>query len=92
MCLLMALKIKYPNQIHMLRGNHEDRWINTTFGFQLELNQRANDDPDNPVLFNAFNDCVAFFLVLRTKDIMCWCDRILATSPTNFQVLAYLQA
>ena len=56
MCLLMALKIKYPNQIHMLRGNHEDRWINTTFGFQLELNQRANDDPDNPVLFNAFND------------------------------------
>jgi protein phosphatase len=56
MCLLMALKVKYPNQIHLLRGNHEDRWINTTFGFQLELNQRANDDPDNPILFNAFND------------------------------------
>ena len=56
MCLLMSLKIKYPNQIHLLRGNHEDRWINTSFGFQMELNQRANDDFDNPILFNAFND------------------------------------
>ena len=36
-CLLMALKIKFPNQIHLLRGNHEDRWINSAFGFQTEL-------------------------------------------------------
>ncbi len=56
LCLLMSLKIKYPNQIHLLRGNHEDRCINASFGFQYELNQRANDDPDNPILFNAFND------------------------------------
>jgi len=27
-CLLMSLKVKYPEKIHMLRGNHEDRWIN----------------------------------------------------------------
>ena len=56
MCLLMALKIKYPNQIHMLRGNHEDRWINSAFGFQMECMHRVNDDPDNPIVFNAFND------------------------------------
>ena len=56
MCLLMALKIKYPNQIHLLRGNHEDRWINTAFGFQQECLTRLLEDPDNQIVFNAFND------------------------------------
>ena len=56
MCLLMALKIKYPNQIHLLRGNHEDRWINSAFGFQAELISRMNDDETNPVIFTKFND------------------------------------
>ena len=56
MCLLMALKLKYPNQIHLLRGNHEDRWINSAFGFQEECMNRLNDDPENPRIFNSFND------------------------------------
>lgn len=56
MCLLMALKIKYPKQIHLLRGNHEDRWINSVFGFQTECIDRCNDNPDNPEVFNSFND------------------------------------
>ena len=55
-CLLMALKIKFPNQIHLLRGNHEDRWINSAFGFQTELCDRLRDDFDNPVIFTKFND------------------------------------
>ena len=55
-CLLMAFKIKYPNQIHLLRGNHEDRWINSVFGFQTELCERLRDDADNPVIFTKFND------------------------------------
>ena len=55
-CLLMALKIKFPNQVHLLRGNHEDRWINSAFGFQQELIDRLKDDSDNPVIFTKFND------------------------------------
>ena len=55
-CLLMALKIKYPNQIHLLRGNHEDRWINSQFGFKEECIARMNDDENNPVIFTRFND------------------------------------
>ncbi len=56
MCLLMSLKIKYPNQIHLLRGNHEDRWINNAFGFHSECLQRLNEDPENPIVYNHFND------------------------------------
>ena len=55
-CLLIRLKIKYPNQIHLLRGNHKDRWINSAFGFQAELISRMNDDENNPVIFTKFND------------------------------------
>ena len=35
-CLLMALKLKYPKQIFLLRGNHEDRNVNRHLGFGEE--------------------------------------------------------
>ncbi len=57
----MALKIKYPNQIHLLRGNHEDRWINSAFGFQTELISRMNDDENNPVNFTI--DLMIFLII-----------------------------
>lgn len=56
-CLLMALKIKYPSKIHLLRGNHEDKWINNAFGFAEECNTRLNEDPGEPdSVFNRVNE------------------------------------
>ena len=46
-CLLMALKVKFPNQIHLLRGNHEDSSINRVFGFAEECEERLDDDIDD---------------------------------------------
>lgn len=43
-CLLMALKIKYPDKIHLLRGNHEDALINSMFGFKDECIGRLTED------------------------------------------------
>ena len=56
-CLLMALKIKYPDQIHLLRGNHEDILINSTFGFGTECDERLGDDYESDdSLFKLIND------------------------------------
>jgi len=57
MCLLLALKVKYPKQIHLLRGSHEDRWINLEAGFGEECRvwlKEKIDEPDS--VFQRMND------------------------------------
>lgn len=39
-CLLMALKIKYPEHIHLLRGRHEDSAVNRVCGLGEECSVR----------------------------------------------------
>eukprot|EP00760_Papus_ankaliazontas_P038559 PhM_4_TR9185/c0_g1_i1/m.67716 len=34
--LLMTLKVRYPDQIYLLRGNHESKMTNNIYGFQQE--------------------------------------------------------
>jgi hypothetical protein len=54
----LALKIRYPEQVHLIRGNHEDKWINegllnivhsnlffNSFGFFDECANRLGEDP-----------------------------------------------
>ncbi|KAF8817710.1 kelch repeat domain containing/Serine/threonine protein phosphatase protein, partial [Cardiosporidium cionae] len=36
---------KYRNQIHLIRGNHEDPEINCVYGFQDECRRRLREDP-----------------------------------------------
>ena len=56
-CLLMALKVKFPDKIHLLRGNHEDKWINNAFGFAEECSSRLGEDPNDPdSVFTKIND------------------------------------
>jgi len=56
MCVLLALKVKYPKQIHLLRGNHEDPMINSIYGFKEECKRRLREDPDEPYsCWNKFN-------------------------------------
>jgi len=42
--LLMALKLKYPKQIFLLRGNHEDKSVNRYLGFGEECAKRLDED------------------------------------------------
>lgn len=41
-CILLAFKIKYPNKMHLLRGNHECQNITKIYGFWDECRRRYN--------------------------------------------------
>ncbi|XVF72514.1 hypothetical protein PTKIN_Ptkin12aG0127200 [Pterospermum kingtungense] len=38
--LVLALKIEYPENVHLIRGNHEAADINALFGFRIECIER----------------------------------------------------
>ena len=42
MCLLLAFKIKYPESVFLLRGNHECQNISRIYGFYNECSRRYN--------------------------------------------------
>ncbi|XP_024974130.1 serine/threonine-protein phosphatase BSL1-like isoform X2 [Cynara cardunculus var. scolymus] len=42
--LLLALKIHYPENVHLIRGNHEAADINALFGFRLECIERMGEN------------------------------------------------
>ena len=39
-CSLLFLKLTYPNQVILLRGNHEDVYIASVYGFQEEIREK----------------------------------------------------
>lgn len=52
-CLLFVLKVLHPQEVMLLRGNHEAPTINRSYGFYNECCERINDEGKR--FYNRFN-------------------------------------
>lgn len=79
-CLLFALKSKYPDSIYLIRGNHEIERISNTYGFYDEAMYKFNQ-----TLYNEVTDTFNLLPVAAVinKEVFCvhggigpHCDKI----------------
>ncbi len=48
--LLLAMKLQYPSQIHLLRGNHESRTMTEYFTFREEVLEKYDNEVYDNIL------------------------------------------
>lgn len=72
--LLFALKVKYPDFIYLIRGHHEDKFINEKYGLGDECHDRLLDNIKNPLsIFANINkafDYLPFGILLDNNILM----------------------
>ncbi|CAK9323449.1 unnamed protein product [Citrullus colocynthis] len=70
--LLLALKIEYPDNVHLIRGNHEAADINALFGFRLECIERMGES-DGIWAWTRFNQLFNYLPLAASieKKIIC---------------------
>lgn len=67
-CLLLAYKVKYPENVFLLRGNHECASINRIYGFFEECHRRFSIR-----LWRTFTDCFNCLPIAAIVDDKIFC-------------------
>eukprot|EP01017_Pseudomicrothorax_dubius_P030214 TRINITY_DN3749_c0_g1_i5.p1 TRINITY_DN3749_c0_g1~~TRINITY_DN3749_c0_g1_i5.p1 ORF type:complete len:749 (+),score=142.71 TRINITY_DN3749_c0_g1_i5:79-2325(+) len=74
-CLLLALKLRFPDQMHIIRGAHEDIRINRLGGLAEECSLKLGEDILDPnSAFSALNRAFEAMPIAATID-----DRVFAS-------------
>ena len=67
MVLLILMKIKYPEKIHLLRGNHESKRPNQEYGFHLECLVKYNQNGNVWLYFSEMFNYLPVAAVIENK-------------------------
>lgn len=67
--LLVCLKLRYPNRVHLIRGNHESRGVTQSYGFYTECARKYG----NANVWHHFTDMFDYLTlsVVINDDIFC---------------------
>ena len=68
--LLITLKLRYPNRIHLLRGNHESRQITQSYGFYTEC---LNKYGGSSKVWSLITDLFDYFVLACIIDNELFC-------------------
>ena len=71
MALLFCIKVRYPNKVFLIRGNHEDSEVNEMYGFQDECLARLG--PAGIRVFAAVNKAFDWLPVAAIVEHKIFC-------------------